>query len=70
MLPLYSMTASNANTEQQHRAQLRVARDANDNFYTFSDHLLHRHADDPSPWRYRIYGIYSLPLDGGGPGWG
>src|SRR6267143_1558119 len=40
-----------ATTEQEHRAQLRVARHANDNFYTFSYHLLHRHADDPSLWR-------------------
>jgi hypothetical protein len=39
-----------ATTEQQHRAQLRVAIDANDNFYTFSYHLLHRHAGDPSLW--------------------
>src|SRR5712672_3926180 len=59
-----------ATTEQEHRAELRVARHANDNFYTFSYHLLHRHADDLSPWRYRICRICSLPLDGGGPGWG
>jgi hypothetical protein len=59
-----------AAAEQEHRAQLRVAIDANDNFDTFSDHLLHRHADDPSLWGYRIRYICSLPLDGGGPGWG
>ncbi len=59
-----------ASTEQEHRAQLRVAIDANDNFDTFCYHLLHRHAGDPSLWRYRICRIYSLPLDGGGPGWG
>src|SRR6266566_4498440 len=39
-------------------------------FYTVSYHLLHRHADDPSLWRYRICRICSLALDGGGPGWG
>src|SRR4029077_7332515 len=37
-----------ATTEQEHRAQLRVAGHANDNFYTVCYHLLHRHADDPS----------------------
>src|SRR5205823_5016159 len=52
-----------AAAEQEHRAQLRVAIDANDDFYTVSDHLLHRHAGDPSR-------VCSLPLDGGGPGWG
>src|SRR5207245_11211085 len=42
-----------ATTEQQHRAQLRVARHANNNFYTLSDHLLNRHARHPSLWPYR-----------------
>src|SRR5271165_136427 len=59
-----------ATTEQEHRAQLRVAIDANDDFYTSSDHLLYRHAEYPGLWRYCICRIYSLPLDGGGPGWG
>src|SRR5260370_31981879 len=52
-----------ATTEQEHRAQLRVARHANDNFDTFSYHLLHRHAADPGLWRYRMFRIFSLPLD-------
>jgi hypothetical protein len=55
-----------ATTEQQHRAQLRVAIDANDDFDAVSGHLLHRGAGDPSLWGYRIVRIYSLPLDGGG----
>src|SRR5690348_7746231 len=59
-----------ATAVQEHRAQLRIASHANDNFYTFSDHLLHRHADDPSLCSCRICRICSLPLDGGGPGWG
>jgi hypothetical protein len=54
-----------AAAEQEHRAQLRVAIDANDDFYTFSYHLLHRHAGDPSLWSYRSCRIYSLP-----PRWG
>src|SRR5205809_2394581 len=58
-----------ATAEQQHRAQLRVARHADDDFDPFSDHLLYRHAEDMSLWRYRICRICSLPLGGGVRGW-
>src|SRR6516162_1777950 len=62
-----------ATAEQQHRAQLRVAIDADDNFYTFSDHLLHRHADDLSLSIRGPSGEFTptpaLPLEGGGSRW-
>jgi hypothetical protein len=48
---LQTSTHHAATAEQKHRAQLRVAIDADDDFDPVSDHLLHRHAVDPSLWR-------------------
>jgi hypothetical protein len=42
---------------------LRVARHANDDFYTVSDHLLYRHADDPRLWSIGLGSGQDLCVD-------